>query len=195
MYVRVLTAFLTLAVLPAIAQFHPAPTQGTKVVWTWGAPACDVDATKQKFTWVSDWLVSKGAPAPSVKRYQLNGPAGPSPEYAFAVFERPKYEQALHDYCLMLGSPSVTLTELESHFRFGNPFVGKVYSDPPPPAPAAPPAPSPPANPIGPPVEGLACVYFPAVGDTSPAGTVFEGKRKVVRMTPFGSQSWWECVK
>jgi hypothetical protein len=28
--------------------------------------------------------------------------------------------------------------------------------------------------------------------DTSPEGTEFEGYRKVVRATPFGTQSWWE---
>jgi hypothetical protein len=38
-------------------------------------------------------------------------------------------------------------------------------------------------------------VYASPAGDTAPPGTVYQGKRKVVRQTPFGTQSWWEDVK
>ncbi len=38
-------------------------------------------------------------------------------------------------------------------------------------------------------------VYQAAPGETSPHGTVHQGKRKVVRQTPFGQQAWWEDIK
>lgn len=49
---------------------------------------------------------------------------------------------------------------------------------------------------IGAPMQGSSgTVYSSPAGDTAPAGTVYQGKRKVVRQTPFGTQSWWEDVK
>ncbi|HYM13024.1 MAG TPA: hypothetical protein VEU62_19955 [Bryobacterales bacterium] len=38
-------------------------------------------------------------------------------------------------------------------------------------------------------------IYASPPGDTAPNGAVYEGKRKVVRQTPFGNQSWWEDIK
>ncbi len=49
---------------------------------------------------------------------------------------------------------------------------------------------------IGPPMQGAqGTIYQSPPGDTAPDGTVYQGKRKVVRQTPFGAQSWWEDVK
>ncbi len=38
-------------------------------------------------------------------------------------------------------------------------------------------------------------VYASPAGDSAPNGAVYEGKRKVVRQTPFGPQAWWEDVR
>jgi hypothetical protein len=49
---------------------------------------------------------------------------------------------------------------------------------------------------IGPAMQGATgTIYSSPPGDTAPHGTVHQGKRKVVRQTPFGQQSWWEDVK
>jgi hypothetical protein len=49
---------------------------------------------------------------------------------------------------------------------------------------------------IGQAMEGRSgTVYASPPGDTAPNGAVYEGKRKVVRQTPFGAQSWWEDIK
>jgi hypothetical protein len=49
---------------------------------------------------------------------------------------------------------------------------------------------------IGAPMQGAAgTIYASPPGDTAPHGTVHQGKRKVVRQTPFGQQSWWEDVQ
>jgi hypothetical protein len=48
---------------------------------------------------------------------------------------------------------------------------------------------------IGNPIEGRPGVYYSPPGDTAPAGTIHQGRRKVVRQTPFGAQAWWEDVK
>ena len=49
---------------------------------------------------------------------------------------------------------------------------------------------------IGAPMQGSSgTVYASPPGDTAPAGTVYQNKRKVVRQTPFGNQAWWEDVK
>lgn len=48
---------------------------------------------------------------------------------------------------------------------------------------------------VGSPIEGRPGTYYAPPGDTAPAGTVFQNKRKVLRQTPFGSQAWWEDVK
>jgi len=48
---------------------------------------------------------------------------------------------------------------------------------------------------VGSPIDGRPGTYYAPPGDTAPAGTVFQNKRKVLRQTPFGSQAWWEDVK
>lgn len=48
---------------------------------------------------------------------------------------------------------------------------------------------------VGSPIEGRPGTYYAPAGDTAPPGTVFQNKRKVVRQTPFGSQTWWEDVR
>lgn len=49
---------------------------------------------------------------------------------------------------------------------------------------------------IGPQVQtATGTIYQSPPGDSAPHGTVYQGKRKVVRQTPFGTQSWWEDVK
>lgn len=49
---------------------------------------------------------------------------------------------------------------------------------------------------IGPAVQGSSgVIYQSQPGDNAPHGTIFQGKRKVVRTTPFGTQSWWEDIK
>ncbi len=49
---------------------------------------------------------------------------------------------------------------------------------------------------IGAPMQGSqGTIYQSPPGDTAPHGTVYQGKRKVVRNTPFGQQAWWEDVK
>jgi hypothetical protein len=48
---------------------------------------------------------------------------------------------------------------------------------------------------IGNPIEGRPGTYYSTPGDTAPSGTVHQGRRKVVRQTPFGTQAWWEDVK
>ncbi len=48
---------------------------------------------------------------------------------------------------------------------------------------------------VGGPIEGRPGTYYSPPGDTAPPGTVFQGRRKVVRSTPFGSQSWWEDIR
>lgn len=48
---------------------------------------------------------------------------------------------------------------------------------------------------IGGPIEGRPGTYYAPAGDTAPAGAVYQGRRKVVRQTPFGSQAWWEDVR
>lgn len=49
---------------------------------------------------------------------------------------------------------------------------------------------------IGAPMQGATgTVYASPPGDTAPAGTVYQNKRKVVRQTPFGNQAWWEDVR
>ena len=49
---------------------------------------------------------------------------------------------------------------------------------------------------IGPAAQGATGTIYQALpGDNAPHGTVYQGKRKVVRTTPFGTQSWWEDVK
>lgn len=48
---------------------------------------------------------------------------------------------------------------------------------------------------IGQAIEGRPGTFTSPPGDTAPAGAIYEGKRKVVRQTPFGNQSWWEEVK
>jgi hypothetical protein len=48
---------------------------------------------------------------------------------------------------------------------------------------------------IGNPIEGRPGTYYSTPGDNAPPGTVHQGRRKVVRQTPFGTQAWWEDVK
>jgi len=49
---------------------------------------------------------------------------------------------------------------------------------------------------IGAPMQGAnGTVYASPPGDTAPDGAILNGKKKVVRQTPFGSQAWWEDVK
>lgn len=48
---------------------------------------------------------------------------------------------------------------------------------------------------IGAPIEGRPGTYYSPAGDTAPPGAVHQGRRKVVRQTPFGQQAWWEDVK
>lgn len=50
---------------------------------------------------------------------------------------------------------------------------------------------------IGAPMQGAggSTIYISPPGDSAPQGTVYQGKRKVVRQTPFGTQSWWEDVR
>ena len=48
---------------------------------------------------------------------------------------------------------------------------------------------------VGNPIEGRPGTYYAPPGDTAPAGTVFQNKRKVLRQTPFGSQAWWEDIR
>ena len=50
---------------------------------------------------------------------------------------------------------------------------------------------------IGAPVQRAdgATIYISPPGDSAPHGAVYQGKRKVVRQTPFGNQSWWEEVR
>lgn len=50
---------------------------------------------------------------------------------------------------------------------------------------------------IGPAVqgEGGKTIYQSPSGDTAPAGTIYQGKKKVVIQNPFGTSSWWEDVK
>jgi hypothetical protein len=38
-------------------------------------------------------------------------------------------------------------------------------------------------------------IYMSLPGDNAPAGTVYQGKRKVVRKGLFGAESWWEDIK
>jgi hypothetical protein len=47
----------------------------------------------------------------------------------------------------------------------------------------------------GPQQTASGVIYTSLPGDTAPNGTIYQGKRKVVRETPFGTQSWWEDVK
>ena len=47
----------------------------------------------------------------------------------------------------------------------------------------------------GPQQTATGTIYISPPGDTAPHGAIYQGKRKVVRQTPFGSQSWWEDVK
>ena len=182
---RILRLFVCIALFlsSAAAQFHAVPG-GTKVVCSWGTPV-DVEVTKDKFKLVTSWLVKQGAPEAALVMVAGDPIPGcpASPAWPYLEFSKPGFETAVHDYGLVLGSPSVALTELELHFKFGNPFVMKVYSDAPQPA-----------NPIGPAVDGRVCLWFTVVGDRLPPGTVHDGKRKVTRGTPFGAQEWWECV-
>jgi hypothetical protein len=72
---------------------------------------------------------------------------------------------------------------------------------------AAAPAPAPAAGapaPVAPPVATAAAapggelnggVKACQPGDTSPAGTVADGMRKVIKPTPFGSKCYWESEK
>ena len=78
--------------------------------------------------------------------------------------------------------------------------VAQAPAGPPLPGRATPP--SPPLNTrpgeyvIGPAVEtATGTIYQSPPGDSAPHGAVYQGKRKVVRQTPFGTQSWWEDVK
>ena len=49
---------------------------------------------------------------------------------------------------------------------------------------------------IGPATQGQnGTIYQSPQNDTAPDGTIYQGKKKVVRQTPFGTQSWWEDVK
>ena len=48
---------------------------------------------------------------------------------------------------------------------------------------------------VGGPIEGRPGTYYSPAGDSAPQGTVFQGRRKVVRSTPFGAQSWWEDIR
>jgi len=48
---------------------------------------------------------------------------------------------------------------------------------------------------IGGPIEGRPGTYYAPAADTAPAGTIHQGRRKVVRQTPFGQQAWWEDIK
>jgi hypothetical protein len=57
------------------------------------------------------------------------------------------------------------------------------------PKPAVAPAPAAPGGDLSPSTK--ACVP----GDSSPAGTVVDGMRKVIKATPFGSRCFWESVK
>ena len=47
----------------------------------------------------------------------------------------------------------------------------------------------------GPTQTATGTIYTSPPGDAAPHGAVYQGKRKVVRQTPFGTQSWWEDVK
>ncbi|MBI3694227.1 MAG: hypothetical protein HY238_05230 [Acidobacteria bacterium] len=47
----------------------------------------------------------------------------------------------------------------------------------------------------GPTQTASGTIYTSPPGDTAPHGAVYQGKRKVVRQTPFGTQSWWEDVR
>jgi hypothetical protein len=179
--------------------FHPQSPGGTKVTPAW-PQVCDVGATVQKFMWVMDWLVLKGAPQGGIFFVRMQPiPGFPEPpELPFVRFEKPGFEPSIHDYCLVIKSPSVTLTELQVAFKFGNPFEAQVYRDPQPPVSDDPPPakfPGQPENPIGPAVEGRECLFYPALGDKLPAGSVYQGKRKVLRRWAFGESAWWECVK
>ena len=49
---------------------------------------------------------------------------------------------------------------------------------------------------IGPAVQGASgTIYQSLPGDTAPHGAIFQGKRKVVRASPFGTSAWWEDAK
>jgi hypothetical protein len=195
---RCVLAVMLLATSASAAQvFHPQSPGGTKVTPAW-PQVCDVGATSQKFMWVMDWLVSKGAPPGGLFRIQMAPIPGfpPPPELPFVRFSKPGFEDSVHDYCLLIKSPSVALAELQVAFKFGDPFTPQVYRDPEPePGPTIEDPKAPPADPVGPPVENRECVFFPALGDKSPAGSVFNGKRKVIRKGPFGESAWWECIR
>jgi hypothetical protein len=201
----IIAAFLAAAGMAQ--QIHVQPG-GTKITsCSFGEPPADPDspANQARFKAVQDYVARNGFPGKLIVNTWKPAPlpiAGcdnpPEIPYIQALVSDQPAQQ--FDYKLVLKSPEVFLIELEEAFQFGNPSVITPFFEPvvisAPPAPVTIPV-SQPANPIGAGVAGAPGIFFPAPGDASPEGTVFNdgvggSYKKECRTDPFGKTCWWK---
>jgi hypothetical protein len=183
---------------------------------TMSYPFTRKDAKSPEWKAALAWLVGQGAPADPTLRFEPGVFPG-RPELSFesaqVKFTLPGFDDFDVDAGLLLRGPSLALTELEAHFRFGDPKVVKHYGYVREVPPAAPPGPTdhgPVGSPIGARIRDSQVLrnfvrahgyeplglYASAWGDDYPDGSTWEGAagkfRKYREDTPFGQRAFWE---
>ena len=199
-----------------------AQHQTTIGKWTWPKPI-DANSVENraKLDDVTAWLTRHGTPGSyALTFYQIakvpvqDGDNPPNWPYlifckdwlgrqpaiqfddaSFALFSG--YEDnprcAVHDFALVIQSPSTTLAELKNRFQFGNPLILEPYPDPPDPTKPAPlPAPAPkPTVPVGGEILGASGRYY-ALDSSFADWLDARGRfKRECRESPFGRSCWF----
>lgn len=168
-------------------------------------PFTDAELSSDRWKKIEIWLAlnlpsdvtfsvrkSTSDEAPGVHAFQ---------EY-FITFNRSGFDAYEADCGLVLRGPSIILTDLQSHFNFGDPtkpvFFDYVRETP---TPKDPPTFTivQPSNPIGNETAPGSGVFFALPGDLRPNGVIYiapTGQRylKIVQLTPFGPRAYYKEV-
>ena len=164
-------------------------------------PFTPEDAKSDRWRRILAWLVANGAPEPTTRVSESTFPGRPDLSFQETqiVFQKPGFAEEVMNAGLVLRGPGLALTHLEVAFKFGNPAVAKHFDyapEQPTPLPGPTPLPPQPEDPVGAEILNAPGNYECLPGDkhqtgyvhVRPDGTRF---RKVMRLTPFGSQVWW----